>query len=180
MSRCLHRNALLGCSHRHFAQATAAGMPFARPHLQQQRPNRRSLRVTALGFDFGDAELDSRLAAEPARPSPKAFSAYTLVGYQWGSVVWTACYCRNCGPNANVIPVASTYTARTVNAAWSKCLQWCCPYMRPLMCTCPPTLQHSSSPVQQTQDHLKTDTTWCCSCNVANTCRRKASCKKRR
>ncbi|WIA40947.1 hypothetical protein OEZ86_004601 [Tetradesmus obliquus] len=31
-----------------------------------------------MGFDFGDEERDSRLAAEPRRPSPKAFAAYTL------------------------------------------------------------------------------------------------------
>lgn len=79
MTYSLLNSARFGCLRKHDVQRTAAVHPSSRSHVQQQCRSRRRLRVAALGFDFGDGERDSRLAAEPPRPSPKAFSAYTLV-----------------------------------------------------------------------------------------------------
>eukprot|EP00879_Flechtneria_rotunda_P022214 GHRR01023438.1.p1 GENE.GHRR01023438.1~~GHRR01023438.1.p1 ORF type:complete len:493 (+),score=139.30 GHRR01023438.1:778-2256(+) len=49
-----------------------------RQQCKHHHPSRRKLSVHALGFDFGDDERDSRLAPTPPRPSPKAFSVFTL------------------------------------------------------------------------------------------------------
>jgi hypothetical protein len=77
MHLCSQCNASLGCanSRQPWHRAVAAAVPSS----SNRRPSRGKLHVRALGFDFGDGERDSRLAAEPPRPGPKAFQAYTLV-----------------------------------------------------------------------------------------------------
>jgi hypothetical protein len=77
MNLCLTSNAPVGCGHRRQTWHRAAAV--AVPTGSNRRPSRGKLNVRALGFDFGDGERDSRLAAEPPRPSSKAFAAYTLV-----------------------------------------------------------------------------------------------------
>jgi hypothetical protein len=82
MNLCLHSNARIGFGQSRLSchrAAAAAAAAVVVPTRSNRRPSRGKLYVRALGFDFGDGERDSRLAAEPPRPSPKAFQAYTLV-----------------------------------------------------------------------------------------------------
>lgn len=83
MNLCLHSNARLACAHSRQSWHRAAAGAVVVPASSNRRPCRGQLQVRALGFDFGDEERDSRLAAEPRRPSPKAFAAYTLVCMWW-------------------------------------------------------------------------------------------------